>query len=122
MLEFKNKNFLNLSDLSDSPASFYPISFDDPTSELNKLGDEGWELVSTYTTIETKFPNFGNKKYVVGIRDNTRTEKICFVFKRKKITKSNNESNKNNTMMETEAVVEETAAIVVESADGIDIQ
>jgi hypothetical protein len=47
-----------------------------------KMGKEGWELVSTYTEIGTSFPNFGNSEYVTGLRDNTRTCVVNFVFKR----------------------------------------
>ena len=49
---------------------------------FNELGKEGWELVSTYTETATAFPNFGNSDYVTGIRDNTRTSVVNFVFKR----------------------------------------
>ena len=52
--------------------------------ELNTLGFQGWELVSTYTVVETVNPNFGSEEVVWGIRDNTRTKSINYVFKRKK--------------------------------------
>jgi hypothetical protein len=52
---------------------------------LNKMGIEGWELVSTYTEIATAFPNFDwRDNYISGIRSNTRTTVINFVFKRPK--------------------------------------
>jgi len=72
------------------------VSFDNETSsdfrapniqvsleELNEYGAEGWELVDVYTTTETVHPNFGDEKYVTGIRENTRTRKVTYVFKRK---------------------------------------
>ena len=59
-------------------------SIENPESQLNKLGEEGWELVSSYTQEETVFPNFGNSEYVTGLRSNTRTSKVVFVLKRKK--------------------------------------
>ena len=40
------------------------------------------ELVQAYTETGTAFPNFGNSDYVTGIRDNTRTAVVNFVFKR----------------------------------------
>ena len=40
------------------------------------------ELVSAYTETGTAFPNFGSSEYVTGIRDNTRTSVVNFVFKR----------------------------------------
>lgn len=64
---------------SDSKA----CSYGDNTHMLNSMGKDGWELVSTYTEEETSFPNFGDSQYVTGIRDNTRTYAVNFVFKRK---------------------------------------
>ena len=54
------------------------------SEDLNLFGEEGWELVDVYTIIETEHPNFGNAEYVTGIRENTRTGSVNFVFKRKK--------------------------------------
>lgn len=54
------------------------------SEDLNLFGEEGWELVDVYTVIETEHPNFGNSEYVTGIRENTRTGSVNFVFKRKK--------------------------------------
>lgn len=59
-----------------------PLTFETPDDELNQMGEEGWELVTAYPEIETKFPNFGNKEYVTGLQSNTRTTAIVFVFKR----------------------------------------
>ena len=56
--------------------------FQDQTPMLNKMGKDGWELVNTYTEIGTAFPNFGNSDYVTGIRENTRTMVLNFIFKR----------------------------------------
>ena len=63
-------------------ADFGTLVFADQTSMLNKMGKEGWELVSTYTETGTSFPNFGNSEYVTGLRTNTRTVVVNFVFKR----------------------------------------
>lgn len=57
-------------------------TFCDPSSMLNELGKEGWELVGTYTEIKTVFPNFGREEYVTGIRTNTATNIVNFVLKR----------------------------------------
>lgn len=62
-------------------ADFGTLVFADQTAMLNKMGKEGWELVSAYTETGTAFPNFGNSEYVTGIRDNTRTAVVNFVFK-----------------------------------------
>ena len=64
-------------------ADYGSLVYGDQTAMLNKIGKDGWELVSTYTETATAFPNFGNSDYVTGIRDNTRTSVINFVFKRK---------------------------------------
>lgn len=55
---------------------------DEEIELLDALGEEGWELVDTYTIVETVHPNFGNSDYVTGIRENTRTQMIKYVFKR----------------------------------------
>lgn len=64
-------------------AAFGTTSFPDPTFLLNDYGKDGWELVTSYTEIETVHPNFGNKEYVTGLQPNTRTREITFVMKRK---------------------------------------
>ena len=56
--------------------------FADQTPMLNKMGKDGWELVNAYTEVGTAFPNFGNSDYVTGIRENTRTMVLNFIFKR----------------------------------------
>lgn len=63
-------------------ADYGALSYGDQTTMLNKLGKDGWELVSTYTETTTAFPNFGNSEYVTGIRENVRTSVVNFVFKR----------------------------------------
>ena len=39
-------------------------------------------MVSADPEAGTAFPNFGSSEYVTGIRDNTRTSVVNFVFKR----------------------------------------
>lgn len=74
--------------------TFGSLVFNDQTAMLNKMGNEGWELVSTYTETGTVFPNFGNSEYVTGIRDNTRTNVLNFVFKRVSDGNDNKEKQK----------------------------
>lgn len=62
---------------------FFPMSFTDPSSKLNALGKEGWEVVTSYTEVQTVHPNYGNSEYVTGLQPNTRTSTINFVLKRK---------------------------------------
>ena len=65
-----------------SIGKFTSRSFEIPQDELNSLGAEGWELVDVYTQIETVHPNFGNADYVTGLKPNTRTNEVFYVFKR----------------------------------------
>lgn len=65
-------------------AKFKTNKFDVSDEALNMFGEEGWELVGVYETLETVHPNFGNEEYVSGIQPNVRTAEIKFIFKRKK--------------------------------------
>ena len=73
-------------------ADYGPLVYGDQTAMLNKMGKEGWELVSTYTETATSFPNFGSSEFVTGIRTNTRTCVVNFVFKRQSDGKEENAS------------------------------
>lgn len=81
-----------------SYAKFNPLVFDDQKDMLNKMGKEGWELVSTYTEIATVFPNWGNDKVVNGIRDNVRTSVMHFVFKRPSYSVEETKSTESTAM------------------------
>ncbi len=70
--------------VGETATDFTPRSFNDPTGQLNSLGEEGWELVDTYTEVETTHPNFGNSEYVTGLQPNSRTSVVNFVLKRPK--------------------------------------
>jgi len=50
--------------------------------ELNKLGSEGWELVTSYFELETAYPNFEDYKYVTGVQPNIKPQRAIIVFKR----------------------------------------
>lgn len=69
---------------SSTSSDFLESEFKVTSEDLNLFGEEGWELVDVYTLTQTQHPNFGDDKYVTGIRENTRTESVNFVFKRKK--------------------------------------
>lgn len=62
---------------------YAPRTYNVTDEDLNLFGKEGWELVDVYVITETVHPNFGNAEYVTGIRENTRTESVNYVFKRK---------------------------------------
>lgn len=53
-----------------------------PTARLNEMASEGWELVTAYPIIETVYPNFGREDYHTGVKSNTRTKAVQYVFKR----------------------------------------
>ena len=63
-------------------AEFSPKVYSDQTPMLNMMGKDGWELIEVYTEVATVHPNFGYSQYVNGIRDNTHTSVLNFVFKR----------------------------------------
>lgn len=66
------------------PGEFDDISITPSLDELNKLGDEGWQIATSYLEIETAFPNFGNEKYHTGIKSNIRPKRLVIIFKREK--------------------------------------
>ncbi|NLM88925.1 MAG: zinc-ribbon domain-containing protein [Syntrophomonadaceae bacterium] len=49
---------------------------------LIRLGDAGWELVSSTMEVETAWPNSGNENYVTGIQPNVRPQCLILIFKR----------------------------------------
>lgn len=61
-----------------------PSSLDINVADLNKLGDERWEVVSVTPVTETRFHNFGKDEYVTGIRENVRTKSATVLLRRKK--------------------------------------
>lgn len=78
-------------------ADYGSLVYGDQTTMLNKMGNDGWELISTYTEVSTAFPNFGNSGYVTGIRENVRTSVINFVFKRPNDGKEDKKSPESKT-------------------------
>ena len=55
-----------------------------PKAELERLGNEGWELVTSFLEIETAHPNFGKDDFVTGLQPNVRPQSAMFLFKRPK--------------------------------------
>lgn len=71
--------------ISDPPSNKNKLSMDSSeqlSDTLNKLGNDGWELVNAYTVTKTGFPNFGVPGYVVGIKSNVRTSSLSLILKR----------------------------------------
>lgn len=55
-----------------------------PSEEmLNKLGNEGWELSTSYLEMETAWYNFGKGEYVIGLQPNIRPQRVVLIFKRR---------------------------------------
>lgn len=65
-----------------NPSKFTISVISSPDSCLNAMAKQNWELVSTYTTVETVHPNFGNEDYVTGLQPNARTNSVVLIFKR----------------------------------------
>jgi hypothetical protein len=55
------------------------ITVDD--KELSKLGSQGWEVVATYLEHETAYPNFGDERYVTGLKTNVRPQRLVLVLR-----------------------------------------
>lgn len=72
----------NLPDRTGEGA-FLATTIDISESELDRYGQQGWELVAAYTEIETAFPNFGNPSYVTGLQPNVRPQAVTLIFKRR---------------------------------------
>ncbi|MEN3333530.1 MAG: hypothetical protein V7641_2895 [Blastocatellia bacterium] len=53
-------------------------------SRLTSMGDEGWELVSSWLEMETAYPNFGKEEYVTGLQPNIRPQRAVLLFKRQR--------------------------------------
>lgn len=64
---------------------YLPANFADPTSMLNSNAKEGWTLDQVYTEVMTDYPNLARDKYhVTGVRSNTKTRYVYFIFKRRR--------------------------------------
>jgi hypothetical protein len=81
--EYQVKTFYTAqnNDRQGSGASSYS-SINIDKSVLNRMGEDGWEVVGTYLEMETAFPNFGNDQYITGIRENIRPQSLVVIFKR----------------------------------------
>ncbi|MDE7413088.1 MAG: DUF4177 domain-containing protein [Muribaculaceae bacterium] len=105
---------------------FFPTLFEDPTVELDALGEEGWELVNVYTTTETTYPNMGKSEYHTGVKENTRTQTVNFVFKRKKTNDSKSKETTRNSSVTSASsneyqLADSTAVEVVEVTDSVSV-
>jgi hypothetical protein len=63
-------------------AAFSTVTITPSDSELDALGAEGWELVTSYLEMESAYPNFGDEKYVTGLQPNVRPQRVILIFKR----------------------------------------
>lgn len=67
--------------------ALYNLDGDEPkyVGDLQKLGEQGWELVAVCPVIETAYPNFGaDQTNLIGRKTNVRTKMVNYIFKRKK--------------------------------------
>ena len=64
---------------------YHPSNFDDPTPALNRMAKEGWILDNVYTEVCSSYPNLStDKRHVAGIRTNTKTYCVYFIFRRRR--------------------------------------
>jgi hypothetical protein len=73
---------IKISSLGENYASLSYATIPVDKEKLNKLGKDGWELVSTFVEVETSHPNFGKEDYVTGIQPNVRPQRLVCIFKR----------------------------------------
>ncbi|MBP5772345.1 MAG: hypothetical protein J6W75_13530 [Bacteroidaceae bacterium] len=73
------------SDFGPMTEDYMPSEFADPTPNLNRMAKEGWTLDQVYTEVGTTFPNLStDKRHVAGLRSNTKTRCVYFIFRRKR--------------------------------------
>lgn len=60
----------------------YCRDFEEPTDTLNKLGQEGWEVVGVYTETETAYTDFGGERIIIHYKENVRTSCVRYILKR----------------------------------------
>lgn len=68
---------------SDNQKALSYKTIPDISSKILEMGQQRWELVSSYLEHETAHPNFGNSEYVTGIQPNVRPQKVVLIFKRR---------------------------------------
>ncbi|MFA9399062.1 MAG: hypothetical protein ACERKV_12480 [Clostridiaceae bacterium] len=52
--------------------------------ELNYLGSDGWEIVTSYLEMETAYPDLSSEKAGVSLMTNVRPQKLVIILKRKR--------------------------------------
>ena len=67
----------------ESYGNYFSRDFSNSDTLLNRMGAEGWELVSCYPITETVYPDLGEQNIILHIKTNTRTRAIRYVFKKK---------------------------------------
>jgi hypothetical protein len=73
------------SDFGPMTEDYMPSQFADPTPSLNRMAKEGWTLDHVYTEVGTTFPNLStDKRHVAGLRSNTKTRSVYFIFRRRR--------------------------------------
>lgn len=80
--EYKATKYSSLGYERSGEEAFQQTSIYISEEQLNEMGKEGWELVSTSLEMETAYPNFGSVKFVTGLQPNIRPRALICLFKR----------------------------------------
>lgn len=78
--EYKTEIF----DAVKTPANESPALVNPSTSQLNELGLQGWEVVSTYLEHGTAFPelHYTSSYKLAGVYSNVRPQRLVVILKR----------------------------------------
>ena len=77
--EYKSITIKGIDESKFKPNQF---NYDSIMLVLNRMGNNGWEIVTSFPEIGTTHPNFGNEEYVTGLLPNVKTQNIFLLLKR----------------------------------------
>jgi hypothetical protein len=82
-IKSEDKNYTNMFGTFESNISCKSVLPSE--QELNKLGNQGWEISTSYLEMETVFPNLlASGSGVNGLQPNVRPQRLVVILKRNK--------------------------------------